>query len=116
MTDAPARRVLGDRNDKHGRHDGRGSDWRRGAVDERRPLRRDRAFAPQPPQLTVRLERARSAPSLEARFPVLHETWQERSERKTTDELHNSGNHHLVVHPITPTRAAASSTTTRPIR
>ena len=38
------------------------------------------------------------------------------ADAKTTDELHNSGNHHLVVHPITPTRAAASSTTTRPIR
>ena len=87
VADAPVGRVGGDRDEQHGDRDARRGDRGREPVDDRRPLDVDRALAPQPAQLAVRLERRRPAAALQPRLPVLDEPGQKRRERDAADEL-----------------------------
>ena len=116
VTEAQARGAGRERHDEHSCSEARSDDCRRQAVDRRRPLDRDAALRPEPAQFPVRLERARPAAALEPPLPVLDEPGQKRRERDPSDELACTGDERGGAHPINPSRAAASNTTTSAIR
>jgi hypothetical protein len=83
VAESPTRRGLGCRNDEDGEDKCRGRDRRREPVHHRRSFRRDRALSPKTAQLAIRLQRARTAPTLKARLSLLHETGQKRCQSDT---------------------------------
>src|SRR5206468_617292 len=61
-------------------------------------------------------QRARAAPALHARLPVLHQAGQQRGEEHTAHDLGRGRGEGYGVHRSNPIRAAPSSTMTSPIR
>ncbi len=104
------------RDEQHRHPHACGGDRRRDPVRDPRALHVDRALAPEAPELTVRLERSRAAPSLEARLPVLHEPGEERRERNPAEQLGGGRRGGRAAHPRIPSFAVASTTSTRPSR
>ena len=116
VAEPPVRRARCDR-DEQDRSDEARRDERRGEpVDGGRALDIDAALAPQPPQLAVGLKRARAAAALEPRLPVLDEAGQKRREQRARRQPAPRPRRRGAAHPSTPSRAAASRTSTSAIR
>ena len=114
--DAEIGHVGGQRHHQHGRRDARRGDRRREPVDEPGSLHVHGALAPQPTEVTVGLQRRRAPPALKARLPVLHQPRQERSEGDPAHHLGDRRRGRRTAHPITPSFAAARTTSTSAIR
>ena len=113
---SPVGREPRGRDEQHGGGGARRDHRRREPVDGRRSLDGDGALAPEAAQLAVGLERRRPAATLQPRLPVLDEAGQQRREQHAADHLRGARRDRRGAHPITPTRAAARSTTTSAIR
>ena len=114
VTSNTERRRAGSRRDEqHRQHEARGGDRRREPVHDPGAFDVDRALAPEPPQFPVRLQRRRPAASLQPRLPVLDQPRKERRQQDPADELDDDRHE---AHPISPTLAATSSTSTSAIR
>ena len=106
----------GDRDEKDRCAEGGCHDHGGQAIDERRALDIDAALPPESAELTVGLEWAGSATSLEARLGLLRGADEERGEREAADDLHEAHGHRLRGHPIAPIRTATRSATTSAMR
>ncbi len=116
VADAQVRRVGPERHEQYGGRDAGRRDRRRETVDEPGTLDVHGALAPQAAKLAVRLERRRPAPALEPRLPVLDEPRQERRQRDAARHLRDRRRRRCAAHPMTPSFAAPSTTSTSPTR